>query len=187
MAAAAPLQHAGPEGTGRPMPMVTTVGSAEPVRPPERPSGRDTNDNRDERRDRARAAHGEYVAPRREVQLVRADDAPIEPMGGGVVSRDVVIEGRPMEFVDVTADSGRVSTRRTQFETRVLSNDPDQAADASLARFPPLKHNRFRPDTAALVDPGTAAPPVGSPADIGRRMFLSGPAGPSSLGTEHVA
>lgn len=92
-----------------------------------------------------------------------------------------------MEIVDVTVESGRVSTHRTQFETRVLANDPDQAADASPARFPPLKHNRFRPDGGRLVDPSVPAPPQGTPAEIGRRMFLSDLGSPVSTGFEHVA
>lgn len=179
MQAASALSTAGPEGTGRPMPAAVAVGAAEPVRPP-RPAGRDTRDNRDDpaRRD---AAPGDGV--RREVVPDVRADAPIEPVGGPVVSRALVVEGRPMSMVDVTAEAGRLATRRTEFETQVLANDPEQAADSSLARFPPLKQNRFRPAGADLVDPSVPAPPLGSPAEIGRRMFLLPQTEPDRLGT----
>lgn len=183
MQAASALSNAGPEGTGRPLPAALAVGAADPVRPPQ-PTGRDTRHNRDdpERRQSALGAPG-----RREATPDARDEAPVPSVHGPVVSRALVVEGRPMSMVDVTAESGRVATRRTEFETRVLANDPEQAADASLARFPPLKHNRFRPAGAELINPALPAPPVGSPAEIGRRMFLLPPAAPARLATDSPA
>jgi hypothetical protein len=90
-----------------------------------------------------------------------------------VVSESLVIETRPMSVVDISAEVGRLAARVTEFETSVLANDPETAADAGSARFPPLKLNRFRPGVSGLVDPAAPElPPQGTPADVGRRMFL---------------
>ncbi|MEO1065071.1 MAG: hypothetical protein AAFZ07_26955 [Actinomycetota bacterium] len=140
----------------------------EPARPPHGSAGRDTEGeegNETGEREHRRSVEIETVAP--------ANDAPPAASLGGVVSESLVIEARPMSMVDVSAESGRLATSVTEFETRVFANDPETAADAGSARFPPLKLNRFRPDTAGLVDPaGPDAPPPGSPAEIGQRMFL---------------
>ncbi len=168
MQAADPLHNVGTEAISRPLPPVPALAPTEPVRPHDGSTRRDTegehtNDTaaRDDR-------------PGVEVDTTsRAIEPPPAASIGGVVNQSLVIEGRPMSLVDISAESGRVAARVTEFETRVLANDPEGAADAGSARFPPLKLNRFRPGEAGLVDPAAPElPPQGSPADVGRRMFL---------------
>lgn len=178
MQAADPLHNVGTEAISRPLPTAPPLAPVEPARPQHGSAGRDTQHERGNEtgdRERPRGVEIETTAP--------AKEPPPAASVGGVVNRSLVIEARPMSMVDVSAESGRLATNVTEFETRVFANDPETAADAGNARFPPLKLNRFRPGVAGLVDPaGPEAPPQGSAAEIGRRMFLL-----PAPGVEHLA
>ena len=168
MQAADPLQNVGTEAISRPLPTAPALAPVEPARPQHGSAGRDTEDGQGNETgdpEHRRGVELETTAP--------TNEAPPAASVGGVVNQSLVIEARPMSMVDVSAESGRLATNVTEFETRVLANDPETAADAGSARFPPLKLNRFRPEAAGLVDPaGPDAPPQGSPAEIAQRMFL---------------
>lgn len=177
MQAADPLHNVGTEAITRPMPTAPALAPVEPARPHDGSTRRDT-EQREDTEDRDHRS-GVEVAP----TSTREEPPPAASIGG-VVNQSLVIERRPMSVMDVSASAGRVSTSVTEFETRVLANDPEEAADAPSARFPPLKLNRFRPAEAGLVDPaGAEAPAPGSPADVGRRMFLLPSPGAERLST----
>lgn len=168
MQAADPLHNVGTEAISRPLPVAPAMAPVEPARPQDGSARRDTEGEQPKdtaARDQSPAAEVDTTS--------RAVEPPPAASIGGVVNQSLVIESRPMSLVDISAESGRLAARVTEFETRVLANDPEGAADAGSARFPPLKMNRFRPSEAGLVDPaGPELPPQGSAADVGRRMFL---------------
>ncbi len=168
MQAADPLHNVGTEAISRPLPPAPALAPVEPTRPQDGSARRDTEG------EQANDTAARDERPAVEIDTTsRAVEPPPAASIGGVVNQSLVIEARPMSLVDISAESGRLAAHVTEFETRVLANDPESAADAGTARFPPLKMNRFRPGEAGLVDPAAAdLPPQGSPADVGRRMFL---------------